>query len=246
MINSNINSTQNEDQIYIIGDVHGCYKSLLALIEQFPNKQNSKIVFVGDLVDRGNDSYNVVKFIIENKYDCVKGNHEDMLLEYGPTKEEPLVNDESKHWLYSCGGIETLNSYKTIQEYFEHYDFLNSLPLYLEYKNYKTEDNRYLVVSHSTIGRVWELRNSQDKIDKEIFEKHIMWSRKSSIDMKEIFNVYGHTIYDEPNITPYSMGIDLGCFHKKNKNKVSNPKLCALEFPSMKIYTQKNLDNKKD
>ena len=63
MINSNINSTQNEDQIYIIGDVHGCYKSLLALIEQFPNKQNSKIVFVGDLVDRGNDSYNVVKFI---------------------------------------------------------------------------------------------------------------------------------------------------------------------------------------
>ena len=63
MINSNINSTQNEDQIYIIGEVHGCYKSLLALIEQFPNKQNSKIVFVGDLVDRGNYSYNVVKFI---------------------------------------------------------------------------------------------------------------------------------------------------------------------------------------
>ncbi|GAB1464879.1 hypothetical protein MASR2M54_03790 [Aliarcobacter cryaerophilus] len=39
--------------IYIVSDVHGCYKSLLALIEQFPNKQNSKIVFVGDLVDRG-------------------------------------------------------------------------------------------------------------------------------------------------------------------------------------------------
>lgn len=78
MINSNINSTQNEDQIYIIGDVHGCYKSLLALIEQFPNKQNSKIVFVGDLVDRGNDSYNVVKFIIENKsrLDLTKYNKE--------------------------------------------------------------------------------------------------------------------------------------------------------------------------
>lgn len=233
------------DQIYIIGDVHGCYKSLLALIEQLPNKQNSKIIFVGDLVDRENDSYNVIKFIIENKYDCVKGNHEDMLLEFGPTKEEPLVNDESRDWLYRCGGNETLKSYKTREEYFEHYDFLNSLPLYLEYKNYKTEDNRYLVVSHSTIGRVWELRNSQDKIDKEIFEKHIMWSRKSSIDMKEIFNVYGHTIYDEPNITPYSMGIDLGCFHKKNKNKVPNPRLCALEFPSMRIFTQESLENPK-
>ena len=74
--------------IYIVSDVHGCYKSLLALIEQFPNKQNSKIVFVGDLVDRGKNSYDVVKFVMENKYDCVKGNHEEMLLEYGPTKEE--------------------------------------------------------------------------------------------------------------------------------------------------------------
>lgn len=66
--------------------------SSLALIEQLPNKQNSKIIFVGDLVDRENDSYNVIKFIIENKYDCVRGNHEDMLLEFGPTKEELLAN----------------------------------------------------------------------------------------------------------------------------------------------------------
>ena len=40
-------TTQGElrmKNIYIVSDVHGCYKSLLALIEQFPNKQNSKIV----------------------------------------------------------------------------------------------------------------------------------------------------------------------------------------------------------
>ena len=59
----NLQVKKNMENIYIISDVHGCYKTLLALIEQFPNKQNSKIVFVGDLVDRGNDSYNVVKFI---------------------------------------------------------------------------------------------------------------------------------------------------------------------------------------
>ena len=33
------------DNIYIIGDVHGCYKTLLALINKLPNKQSSKIVF---------------------------------------------------------------------------------------------------------------------------------------------------------------------------------------------------------
>ena len=70
------------EQIYIIGDVHGCYKSLLALIEQFPNKQNSKIVFVGDLIDRGINSYEVIEFVKNNNYDCVMGSHEKALLQY--------------------------------------------------------------------------------------------------------------------------------------------------------------------
>ncbi|MFY4844058.1 metallophosphoesterase, partial [Aliarcobacter butzleri] len=66
------------EQIYIIGDVHGCYKSLLALIEQLPNKKNSKIVFVGDLIDRGKNSCEVIELIINNNYDCVMGNHEEL------------------------------------------------------------------------------------------------------------------------------------------------------------------------
>lgn len=41
------------------------------------------------------------------------------------------------------------------------------------------------------------------------------------------------------------MGIDLGCFHKKNISKVPNPRLCALEFPSMRIFTQESLENPK-
>ena len=69
--------------------------------------------------------------------------------------------------------------------------------------------------------------------------KNILCEQKIKIDMKEIFNVYGHIIYDEPNITPYSMGIDLDAF-KKNKNKsFKTQDFVLLEFPSMKIYTQK-------
>ena len=39
------------ENIYIIGDVHGCYRSLLALIEQLPRKFDSKICLVGDMID---------------------------------------------------------------------------------------------------------------------------------------------------------------------------------------------------
>lgn len=36
---------------YIIGDVHGCYDTLIALIKKLPEK--AEIIFLGDLIDRG-------------------------------------------------------------------------------------------------------------------------------------------------------------------------------------------------
>ena len=228
-----------DKQIYIIGDVHGCYKSLLALIEQFPNKQNSKIVFAGDLIDRGSNSCEVVKFIMDNNYDCVKGNHEEIFLEYAPSKENEDLSD-SKYWLFKCGGEQTLKSYTSKDEYYKQYDFIKTLPLYLEYKDYKTTDNRYLVVSHSAVGKVWDKRDSKDKFDIEDFENQLLYKRYKQFDNKDIFNVYGHTPRSEAKLTSFDANVDLGCVYKKEK--VINPRLCALEFPSMKIYTQKNIE----
>ena len=230
-----------QNQIYIISDIHGCYKSLKALINQFPNKENSKIVFVGDLIDRGPSSCEVVKFIMDNNYDCVLGNHEEMFLEFAPSKEnEDLSN--SKHWLFNCGGEQTLKSYTCKDEYYKQYDFMKTLPLYLEYKDYKTTDNRYLVVSHSAVGKVWDKRDSKDKDDIEEFENHLLYSRYKNSNNKEIFNVFGHTIFSEPLVNEYSCAIDLGCYHEKDESKLPNPRLCALEFPSMRIFTQKNIE----
>lgn len=225
--------------IYIISDVYGCYKSLLALINQLPEKDKSKIVFVGDLVDRGKNSYEVVEFVLINKYDCVKGNHEDMFLDYAPIYGE---DDESKYWMNSCGGKETCDSYKNIEDLKKHYSYFEKLPIYIEYKDYINSDGRYLVFSHSSIGNVWDLRNSDNPTDKDIFETQLLWSRNKNFDNKDIFNVYGHTIFEEPKITPYSIGIDLGCYNIGNMQKTTNPRICALEFPSMKIYTQENIE----
>ncbi|MDX4068648.1 hypothetical protein [Aliarcobacter skirrowii] len=57
------------------------------------------------------------------------------------------------------------------------------------------------------------------------------------------FNVYGHTIFEEPKINEYSCGIDLGCCYKDNTSKIPNPRICALEFPSMKLFIQENIED---
>ena len=65
-----------QDKIYIIGDVHGCIKTLKALISQLP--QNAQIVFTGDLIDRGRYSKDVIEFVRINNYKCIIDNHEEM------------------------------------------------------------------------------------------------------------------------------------------------------------------------
>ena len=164
---TNQNQVKN---IYIISDVHGCYKTLIALIDQFSNKQNSKIVFVGDLIDKGKNTYDVIEFVKNNNYDCVIGNHDEMMVLYSQYLETDRQHEDLKYWLFKCGGEATLNSYSSQKKFYEHIEYLKNLPHYIEYKDYKTHDNRYLVVSHSAVGKLWDKRDSKDKFDIEEFD----------------------------------------------------------------------------
>lgn len=64
----------------------------------------------------------------------------------------------------------------------------------------------------------------------------------SIVYIKDINNliIYGHAVRSEVKLTSFDCNIDLGCCYKSSDDGVSNPRLCALEFPSMKIYTQEN------
>lgn len=234
------------EPIFIIGDVHGCYKTLLALIELFPNKQNSKICFVGDLIDKGPNSKAVIDFIKDNNYDCVLGNYEKYFIEYSQYLEKKLSYFDIKSWFGKNDGKETINSYKKDgmldeKTLLEHSKWLQTLPLYLEYKDIKIK-NRYLVVTHSHVFDKWKYKDySKESREYRNFENTVLNSRLKDFDNLEIFNVYGHTPIEDLILEDYEVNIDLGCVYAKII-KGNEGKLCALEFPSMKIFTQENLD----
>ena len=101
---------------YIIGDLHGEYGSLLQLIDKLPNDAN--LIFVGDLIDRGRKSKEVIQFVRENNYLCIHGNHEEMMCDYAKAFEKSYPNIPSMiyyhSWIYN-GGKETLLSYGLIE-----------------------------------------------------------------------------------------------------------------------------------
>ena len=241
------------ENIYIIGDVHGCYRSLLALIEQLPHKFDSKICFVGDLIDRGPASADVVEFVRIRGYDAVMGNHEKRLvgnaktaLRCAKTGKFTSSNDLyaffslDESWLFNNGGEATLASYYRhggVKQCKEHLRFVSRLPIYLEY-DLRDESGRALVVSHSAVGRAWGIRHDAERA--KSFAAHVLSGRGDDSANDGIFNVYGHTPVKKPVIMEFSANIDLGCVYKKHWGEKA--RLCALEFPSKKIFTQECID----
>lgn len=82
----------------IIGDVHGCNKALQTLLNKtLPVPGKDRLVFLGDLFDRGTESYEVwrtVKELSESFGDALillLGNHEDYLLQDHLTTRQRMI-----------------------------------------------------------------------------------------------------------------------------------------------------------
>ena len=69
-------------KIYAVGDVQGCAPSLKALVKKLPGK--SKMIFLGDLVNRGPDSLGALRYLKSlqeaGRAECILGNHDLHLL----------------------------------------------------------------------------------------------------------------------------------------------------------------------
>uniref|UniRef100_K3WUZ8 Calcineurin-like phosphoesterase domain-containing protein n=1 Tax=Globisporangium ultimum (strain ATCC 200006 / CBS 805.95 / DAOM BR144) TaxID=431595 RepID=K3WUZ8_GLOUD len=65
----------------IVGDVHACYEELLELLHACAfDAASDTLVLVGDLVNKGPQPLEVVRFARETKALCVRGNHDDAAL----------------------------------------------------------------------------------------------------------------------------------------------------------------------
>jgi len=131
----------SEEKIFVIGDIHGCLDMLKRLIDKIEwNPANDRLIFIGDYIDRGENSKGVIDFILRLKKDstliqCLLGNHEQMFLDY-------LSGVDSQTFLLN-GGLSTLRSYEAIKKSKDdplipssHLDFFSSLLTMIELEQY--------------------------------------------------------------------------------------------------------------
>ncbi|MGE5656196.1 MAG: metallophosphoesterase family protein [Actinomycetota bacterium] len=118
------------DRRIVIGDVHGHYDGLMTLLEALAPNSGDRVYFLGDLIDRGPKSAQVVDFVQRSSYQSLMGNHEQLMLEAMPSGN--VDSRAWQAWLYS-GGEATIASYvDTGIMPQQHLAWMRSLPTYLD------------------------------------------------------------------------------------------------------------------
>ncbi len=120
-------------RVIAIGDIHGCARALKALVEVISPTPSDILVPIGDVIDRGPNSREVVEMLMDLRTRCrlepILGNHEEMLLEVVNKGAAP------EPWFHN-GGAATLDSYGSIDSFSgipaEHIEFLGSFQSYWE------------------------------------------------------------------------------------------------------------------
>jgi serine/threonine protein phosphatase 1 len=108
-----------------IGDIHGCQLALRKLLEQIQPTAEDNVVLLGDVVDRGPATREVIEQILDLQNKCrlifIMGNHEEMML-------SALAGGEWANSWPSYGGIATVASYGGDEKQIpaEHLEFLRT------------------------------------------------------------------------------------------------------------------------
>ena len=211
---------------YCISDVHGCSKTLAALLVTINATKNDTIYLLGDYVDRGPDSKGVLDIVmnIPNAV-CHKGNHEDMLLK---AALNPHDGQAHAHWIQN-GGSACINSFHgTIDA--KYIKFMRDLKLITELDDY------YLC--HA--GITDDAMSSPEEV--------ILWDRYCEVDPVNNGGrklICGHTPTElEQIMIDIELGenkiiIDGGCVFNNSRGYGN---LVALRLEDMKIFEQTNVD----
>ena len=184
-----------------ISDIHGEYEKLCRVLEKIAPKKDDTLVFMGDYIDRGKKSREVVDKIIDMKNVCncvyLTGSHEYAMLH--------AKSDEYYNYLFwNYGGDATAESYGGFDNIMKvHGNFFNSLKFY-----YIIGKNLFFHAG-VRIGVPLEEQSEEDMV----YIRSAFYTKRHHLPYKIIF---GHTEFDSPQVQADKICIDTGCGKYKN------------------------------
>jgi protein phosphatase len=248
-----VNRRDEHGPFDIIGDVHGCFDELLELLRRLGYDVTGtgegvaaqgyavrppewrKVVFVGDLVDRGPNIPGVLRLVMgmveAGAALCVRGNHDDKLLRKLLGHEVRLTHGlEASVTQLAAEPPEFVDRVRT---------FLDSLPSHFVLAGGK------LVVAHA--GLIAELQGRVSGVVREFALYGDVTGKKDVYGMPERRNwaaeyhghstvVYGHTPVAAAEWVNRTINIDTGCVFGGALTALRYPEQVLVSLPALKTY----------
>ena len=248
------NRQQETGPFDIIGDVHGCFDELVALLERlgyqrsavggdpdgavgssFRHPEGRKAVFVGDLVDRGPGVVNVIKLVMAMVADgaalCVAGNHENKLVR----------KLKGRNVQVSHGLAESLEQLEREPPEFQGRatEFLDGLI------SHYVLDGGNLAVAHAGMKEEYQGRASARVRDFCLYGETTgetdEWGLPVRADWAANYRgsatvVYGHTPVTEPAWLNRTINLDTGCVFGGRLTALRYPENELVSVPAAQVY----------
>lgn len=209
---------EKTDHTLIVGDIHGCFNEWMLLLKKAGyHPQAHRLILVGDLINKGPDSFKVLKWAYQNKTEQVIGNHEMKFLHL-IQNEEPLppslqklkteIKDQTAHWI----------------------QFIKSWPTYIETKDFLVVHAGIVPGEHpkdSKIEDITNIRYWNPHTQSRSSSKNTLAKPWHEFYTEEKLVVYGHWAKQGFLKKSNSIGLDSGC--------VYGHKLSGVCLPSRKI-----------
>jgi len=206
-----------EVPFWAVGDIHGCDQLLANALDTISDDQ--PVVFVGDYVDRGPSSAEVLHRLhrlqstLPDQVICLKGNHEDMMLTFIATEGQ-----SGQRWLRH-GGLETCTSFglsdispspDPTQAHRIAMELQDAVGLdllsWLENLPYQWQSGNVHVTHAGANPRLNMSMQSQNEL---------MWGGRGFYDTPRKdaqWIIHGHVVMKEPLISGGRVAIDIGAY----------------------------------
>lgn len=198
-----------------IGDLHGCYEDTLKLLDKCKVTKNDRVLFLGDVTDRGPDSGKCLDLAMkiaeeQGEESCILGNHEDKHLSYWAQMKRGKQPSMSPSHAATAAQLTE-----------KHYQYMSKMPLYVRFP----EVNAVAVHAGVFPGRTIEKQDRHHLLHIQMIDPahttKSMWPSKAPEGWKFWTHfwdgpekiIFGHSVLDKVLHTDKVCGIDGGsCF----------------------------------
>ena len=219
--------------VFLVGDIHGCFNELQILLKKASYSFRShRLILLGDLINKGPDSFKVLSWVREKPVEAIIGNHELKFI-YAIEKELPLtgplqdlkkqMGSDIKNWV----------------------SWMKSWPVYIEEDSFLAVHGGLVPGEHPRFSKKEQLVNirywdgeGNNMRDSSFPPWHDLYT-----DSKLV--VYAHWAGQGLKVKTNSIGLDTGCVYGGHLTGLWLPERNMVQvsssYPSFKPIKSKKL-----